>query len=805
MNHTFLAMSALAAPLTALVASAAEPATASLEKMQQALDVMQQDGVLYRYLKRREYSLQEFCTTILLESMDRCRRGEESIKDSPWIECACTLYEIQDREMPQSLLPLLVDAGAVLQEVNMGNVSQVFSISLAKPEIAAALVPIMDVHKKYAGSSPLNHAIRSTNVNLVKSLLAAGADLNEKNDEGTTPLAQAIGYNRQSSEIARLLLEAGADTNIEMTIQGLKFSLMDIAVLLYLPKEVTKMLSDYGAKPALLPPEMVSCAINDTAAVKKYLDEGGDPNKNFAPAFSTATLPLLAVAAGTGSKEVCEMLLAAGAKAECGDGAAPPLLFAVNGGYTDICRLLLDAGANVNLNAAEGGSSLVVALLSQMAGDDTVQLLLDRGASVNTGDKRTMSPLRAALYTNKTEWVKKLIAAGAETKGVADTLNLSKDDEMAMMRVLLDAGVKFEDAMIDSEDDPFWDRIFYRTQPEVTLKRMMEFGIDLSKPDHEGSTILSAATMFGSTPVVRMLIDAKVNLNTPNPFGVLPVEFAAKEKNFDICRLLIEAGAQLNDEENTGNKVFKAAVAGGNADICKLLVEKGVKTIGWRPLFLAAVLGDEQEVQRLLAAGSKVNAKLRGRTPLMYAARMGQTNVCKLLIAAGADVNAADSNGWTPLAAAAQAGHTDTVTALLAAGADVDTQLSGVPVLLVAINEQHKDTALALLAGGADPNSQHEGLTALHIALSQRFCDELVNKLLAAGAAVNAVVERSGATPLHVLFAHRRCISMNSYLCRKLLAAGADPTIKDKNGDTPENLLNRDPQYSSAYIYTPNF
>ena len=68
--------------------------------------------------------------------------------------------------------------------------------------------------------------------------------------------------------------------------------------------------------------------------------------------------------------------------------------------------------------------------------------------------------------------------------------------------------------------------------------------------------------------------------------------------------------------------------------------------------------------------GADVNATTtKGRTPLHIAAVAGQKEVVELLIAKGADVNAKTIAGRTPLYVAAQKGHKDVIELLKKHGA----------------------------------------------------------------------------------------------------------------------------------------
>ena len=61
-----------------------------------------------------------------------------------------------------------------------------------------------------------------------------------------------------------------------------------------------------------------------------------------------------------------------------------------------------------------------------------------------------------------------------------------------------------------------------------------------------------------------------------------------------------------------------------------------------------------------------------GDTPLHVAAVRGDTDIVNLLVATGADPNAKGEHGYTPLHEAAAQGHPATVDALLKLGANPD-------------------------------------------------------------------------------------------------------------------------------------
>jgi uncharacterized protein len=102
------------------------------------------------------------------------------------------------------------------------------------------------------------------------------------------------------------------------------------------------------------------------------------------------------------------------------------------------------------------------------------------------------------------------------------------------------------------------------------------------------------------------------------------------------------------------------------ADLSKAAEHKNEHT----PLMIAALEGDMEAVDYLLAGGAQVNAKdNEGRTALMFAVVNSHPKIVKALIRAGAHVNARASDGGTPLMLAAANGDASITRMLLNSGA----------------------------------------------------------------------------------------------------------------------------------------
>lgn len=147
---------------------------------------------------------------------------------------------------------------------------------------------------------------------------------------------------------------------------------------------------------------------------------------------------------------------------------------------------------------------------------------------------------------------------------------------------------------------------------------------------------------------------------------------------------------------------------------------------------IAAVkTGDAATLQRLLAAGTDVNARDEaGSTLLMLAAHAGDLDMVRLLLGSGADVNASDERGWTALAKAAynaelKHGFADVVQALIDAGANTEATIGyGVRPLMLAAGYGETAVVEALLQAGADVLAKNEGgYTALMMVKQKNYVD----------------------------------------------------------------------------------
>lgn len=140
-------------------------------------------------------------------------------------------------------------------------------------------------------------------------------------------------------------------------------------------------------------------------------------------------------------------------------------------------------------------------------------------------------------------------------------------------------------------------------------------------------------------------------------------------------RSLLQQGVDPNTRDPKGYPALSLALRRESPGAFALLLShpdtdvNALNAAGESPLMLAAIAGDLDASQKLLARGARVNGS--GWTALHYAASGPNTRLVELLLSQGANLEAEAPNGSTPLMLAAQTGPEATIDLLLRRGADL--------------------------------------------------------------------------------------------------------------------------------------
>lgn len=295
---------------------------------------------------------------------------------------------------------------------------------------------------------------------------------------------------------------------------------------------------------------------------------------------------------------------------------------------------------------------------------------------------------------------------------------------------------------------------------------------------------------------------------------------ASRRSLAGVVKHLIDSGADVSVVAPDGNNALHVASRAHADTVIPLLLATGRFEVnapdarGYPPLWYAVTDGPEA-VERLLRAGADPNRPTsdgRQVTPLCRAAERGFAKSLPALIAGGAKVKGGD--GFEAVRSASfheTDGHLEAIRILGRAGAPMHADKASDDPLMRAIGDKKYRTMEALLESGADVNRTFENDTtpviravsfsnapkALQILLKHKphldhFARFPVSRkgvtVLGAGTGASESNEPAFITRTALMLA---ASEGKLEMVRLLLAAGADPLLKNNLGETARDLAKR--------------
>ena len=259
----------------------------------------------------------------------------------------------------------------------------------------------------------------------------------------------------------------------------------------------------------------------------------------------------------------------------------------------------------------------------------------------------------------------------------------------------------------------------------------------------------------------RELLKREIDINEPDSYGNVPLNYAIMARNMKMVRRLWEFGADVNGSGAVSP--VSCAVESGNMEILRFLLEKGagLQAAAKKDNLIASACEHPEMLKFLLAKGVPPDSRgYQDTTALMFV--KGGSEALDILLAAGADPNAVSLNGRTPMRSA------------------------------IATDDYAK--VLRLLEHGVQCDDPH----LLYMAVEHADLD-MVRRLLDSGMNVNGYDTRSGLTPLCYLFPSPKEVSSEKAeaMARFLMERGADVTLG--SCDIPELYAHRSRHNSSLY------
>lgn len=723
------------------------------------------------------------------------KHGQEKLKnlgvvDNPWKPA---LHRAAKQSSGEASLQALIDNGADVNAVD------------------------------FFGNTPLHYAFFGNCGKAMDILIANKASINAVNNYGMTPLHYLFHARVRGSQISQRIqsmLAIGADPTIQNfngdTVLHFACKKRSPEVLRYIIKKGGNV--NQPNKMGLYPLHLAGKRQN---LVSILIEEGADLE-----VCTRNGMTPLSDSISKRRKNITDILLKAGAEVNTVNYMGwTPLHYAAVNGATDTIKDLVSRGGDLSSVTLDGKS------------------VLDTAKDSN----------KAETYT----FIKNYLASLNSNGGEADAISEPDVDEMAIRRAANEAKLEQKQAddaqarsmmMYHCREHPLAMGVL-QSDPNAVMKAV-ENGADPNeyfKPnysDYSLCTSIYMATQFQDEKMIRLLVKLGADINL-GKLGVdfesgekkplsSPLHLAAEEGYLEITKLLLELGADMKATNGDGDTPFMRAALKCDRNIVKFYEDKGfdinVKDKSGRSLLHRAVCWSST-ISYLLKKGLDPNAKSNsGLTALhSYVLSAGTgLKVPKLLVEYGADVNAADKYGYTPLCGALQYDKLETAKFLIEKGADVNAGTYGsrkngpihlakgnleIVALLVnhgadvhVLNKKKQNVIHSLadsssggtedaatlnffLISGVDINAKDSDQKTPVFYCIDRGRINLLEILIEKGANIQTADKR-GQTPLWYAAVKKK----NKAMVQILLQAGAKTEIKDKDGESLKETLQKSKQ-----------
>ncbi|KAJ0415037.1 ankyrin repeat-containing domain protein [Aspergillus carlsbadensis] len=463
------------------------------------------------------------------------------------------------------------------------------------------------------GETALTLASRCRSLDVVRLLVARGADVNVVGPEGDTPLQALLSESEDPYEIAKIILNGGAVITVD---SGLR--LIRHAFLNDWPRTIAHLVAawrDQMSNQLCPDPNLVFCAAaaaGNVIFLEQLLQRGGvDPN--------------------------CEV------------HGKTALVAAAEAGQNETLSFLIPHVSNYDKRSKNGRTALHIAVIcgEEMA----ARLLLQHTRFLNITDDFGRTPLLDAVEHQSSSFVRVLLDEVMGPRGTVFDILETEPDTIESGKWLLGPSQMLQSAvelavelgkvdilciLLECKNALRVERRSSRllftaidSRHEGAAIELIKWGLPLEDTDREDYTPLMRAAEAGQTRVVRALIEQGANLETKSSTQETAMSLAVTRNRPEVVRCLVAANANSHSPARLGTS--------NQRDII-------------HNLFTHAVLSNHGDVVRALAPLYDVNeANLDGnRTLLHVAARKGYVKVVRNLLSIdNVDVSVKDEYGQT--------------------------------------------------------------------------------------------------------------------------------------------------------------
>lgn len=253
----------------------------------------------------------------------------------------------------------------------------------------------------------------------------------------------------------------------------------------------------------------------------------------------------------------------------------PPLVFALAAGSPECVRALIERGANVRSRLREGFGPSVAHVCAYHGQPDCMRELLLAGADPNAIDDEGESVLHRAVSKKYTDCALVILEnGGCGSMAVPNSKNLTPLHlcvatwNVAVVRRWVEVASPEEIADAIDIPSPVGTALCmaaaakkdHETEGRELVRILLFAGADPTAQDAQhGRTALHTAAMANDVELVKIILDAGVDVNIRNVQNTIPLHVALARGAKSCVGLLLSAGANCNMQDDEGDNAFHIA------------------------------------------------------------------------------------------------------------------------------------------------------------------------------------------------------------------------------------------------------